>query len=260
MLNRAIGEGALFSIATARTPATVSGILKEVNLELPAIVMTGGAFWDTCTGAYSEVQYMTSEEAHRVVEAYRRHDCSAFLYTLPEAIDPTTGMRRMLIYHFGVMNDQERTFMMERVTNPFKRFEVEESGESMIPETVRNTVLFFGIQPTEKAKKVFADLSELKGINPMFYHDWFGEELAEIEAFPKGSTKAQAIRRLMAKTGARRLVVFGDNLNDLSMMKEADVAVAVGNAKDEVKEAADIVIGNNTTDAVARFILEDYNS
>jgi len=49
-------------------------------------------------------------------------------------------------------------------------------------------------------------------------------------------------------------VVFGDNLNDLPMMAVADVAVAVENALPEVKAKADVVIGPNTDDAVARWI------
>ena len=44
------------------------------------------------------------------------------------------------------------------------------------------------------------------------------------------------------------------------MMQVADVAVAVSNAFPEVKEAADIVIGSNDDDAVAKFILEDFHS
>ncbi len=52
-------------------------------------------------------------------------------------------------------------------------------------------------------------------------------------------------------------MAFGDNINDLPMMREADLAVAVSNALPEVKDAADIVIGANTDDAVARFILYD---
>lgn len=60
-----------------------------------------------------------------------------------------------------------------------------------------------------------------------------------------------------ARTGARRIVVFGDNLNDLPMMRVADVAVAVGNALPAVKEEASIVTGPNTADSVARFIIDD---
>ena len=42
------------------------------------------------------------------------------------------------------------------------------------------------------------------------------------------------------------------------MLAVADVAVAVGNAFPQVKEAADIVIEPNYTDAVARFIEKDF--
>lgn len=59
------------------------------------------------------------------------------------------------------------------------------------------------------------------------------------------------------KTGADRVVAFGDNLNDIPMLQAADVAVAVENALPEVKEIADIVIGPNTDDAVAEFISGD---
>jgi hydroxymethylpyrimidine pyrophosphatase-like HAD family hydrolase len=42
------------------------------------------------------------------------------------------------------------------------------------------------------------------------------------------------------------------------MMQVADVAVAVGNALPEVKAIAHEVIGTNTSNAVARYILSDY--
>lgn len=53
-------------------------------------------------------------------------------------------------------------------------------------------------------------------------------------------------------------MVFGDNLNDLPMMRVADTAVAVGNALPEVREEAAVTIGPNSADSVARFILEDH--
>ena len=72
-------------------------------------------------------------------------------------------------------------------------------------------------------------------------------------------SKASAVTALKSELGADRLVVFGDSLNDLPMFDVADVAVAVGNALPEVKEAADIVIDPNYTDAVARFIYKDFH-
>ena len=67
-------------------------------------------------------------------------------------------------------------------------------------------------------------------------------------------SKAAAIKSLQRRIGADRLVVFGDNINDLSMLAIADEAVAVGNALPEVKEAAGRVISPNTDDSVAKFI------
>ena len=55
-------------------------------------------------------------------------------------------------------------------------------------------------------------------------------------------------------TGCSRVVCFGDNFNDLPMFEAADVAVAVTNAVDEVKNHADFL-----TDDVTRFIEECEN-
>ena len=54
-------------------------------------------------------------------------------------------------------------------------------------------------------------------------------------------------------------MVFGDNLNDIPMLRCADVAVAVENAYPEVKQIAHVVIGPNSSDSVARWILEHHN-
>ena len=163
----------------------------------------------------------------------------------------------MEIYHIGPVNPTERHFMEERLGNPFKRFHVDENGESVIPERIDDAVLFFGMQPNVIATEILERLEKIRGINPMHYHDWYGPDITEIEAFPKEATKARAIKRLEKLVGADRVVAFGDNMNDLSMMEAADWSVAVANAIPEVKRAADEVIGSNSADAVARYILRE---
>lgn len=254
LLNHAISRGALFSIATARTPATVSRIMRGVDMQLPMVVMTGAALWDIRTGKYSEVQYFSPEDVRRVSEAYLSSGSGAFLYTL----NPSGAAGRDIkIYHIGAMTEMERHFMHERIDSPFKEFFVDDEGNSPVPETIGDAVLYFGIRPTAEGENTFGHLSRIEGINPMFYHDWYGPEVAEVEAFPEDATKAKAIKRLAQLAGADRIVVFGDNLNDLSMMRIADWAVAMENAVDEVKYEADEVIGSNEADAVARKILEE---
>ena len=56
------------------------------------------------------------------------------------------------------------------------------------------------------------------------------------------------------------LVAGPDNYNDLPLFEEADETCAVANARDEVKAAADHVIGANTEDGVALWILENWHA
>ena len=41
IINKVIEKGLLFSVATARTPATVMKLLEDVNIQLPMVLMTG---------------------------------------------------------------------------------------------------------------------------------------------------------------------------------------------------------------------------
>lgn len=248
MLNAAIEAGALFSIATARTPSTVSLIMEGVASRLPYIVMTGSAMWDPRTNLYSDLVRLDVTSAEEVVGVFHAHYLPTFIYTLPSDI--------IEIYHYGPMSEGERVFIDERIDSPFKRFHIPPDGTSVLPDPLENAILFYAMQPSLRSEETWRDLCHVKGCNPIYYHDIFGPDTGILEVFSADASKARALRKLREKTGAERTVVFGDNINDLPMMREADLAVAVENAVAEVKEAADVVIGPNTSDSVARFILE----
>lgn len=251
MLTEAIKRGALFSVATARTPATVSGLLKDLPLTLPAVVMTGVSLWHPVTNQYTHTQFMDPQAAKTLIDIYRRHNLPTFIYTINgEKID---------VYHIGEISDLEQAFVDSRAGNPYKTFHLrpEDFPADITAEQLQNVILFYAMQPNAPAKAAYSETSVVPNINPMFYHDIYGDEIALIEAFPKTASKAEGIKRLKADTGADRVVVFGDNLNDLPMMRVADLAVAVGNAVPEVREAADIVIGTNLEDSVPKFILDN---
>ena len=67
------------------------------------------------------------------------------------------------------------------------------------------------------------------------------------------TSKADALEFLMNKLGVSReeLLCCGDNPNDIAMIKLAGIGVAMGNAEDSVKEAADFVTLPNYEDGVA---------
>ncbi|WP_306208610.1 HAD family hydrolase [Actinoplanes sp. RD1] len=79
-----------------------------------------------------------------------------------------------------------------------------------------------------------------------------GEWWLELTALD--ATKATAVGALAAGCGARSLVCFGDNRNDLPMFALAEVALAVANAVPDVRAAATAVIGSNAEDGVAAWV------
>ncbi|MCL2814410.1 MAG: HAD family hydrolase [Oscillospiraceae bacterium] len=52
------------------------------------------------------------------------------------------------------------------------------------------------------------------------------------------------------------IVAFGDDMNDLEMLKNCGIGVAVANAIDEVKAAADYICDSNENDGVAKWLEE----
>ncbi|MDE6322776.1 MAG: HAD hydrolase family protein [Paramuribaculum sp.] len=120
------------------------------------------------------------------------------------------------------------------------------------------TVLQFAIGEAERIYAVAEQLRNRIGCAVSAYPDIFHHDLAMLEIFAPGVSKAAATERLRSLTGADEVVVFGDNLNDLPMMAVADRAIAVGNALEAVRDAADEIIGANSTDSVARYIATHY--
>lgn len=82
MLNEAIASGKLFTVATARTPATVASLMQRVSMNIPAIVMTGAALWNPADGRYSRLRLMEPEAARSLLEVYRTQNCPSFIYSL----------------------------------------------------------------------------------------------------------------------------------------------------------------------------------
>ena len=79
-----------------------------------------------------------------------------------------------------------------------------------------------------------------------------------IEVMDEGASKGASMSWLVAELGGTLAdtIAFGDNFNDIEMLQAAGLGVAVANAEDEVRTAADIVAASNDEDGVARTIIE----
>jgi hydroxymethylpyrimidine pyrophosphatase-like HAD family hydrolase len=73
---------------------------------------------------------------------------------------------------------------------------------------------------------------------------------------PKGISKATGLQEVCKLLGITmdQIVAFGDSRNDLKMIQAAGLGVAMGNAQDVVKQAADHVTLTNVEHGIAAFI------
>ena len=70
------------------------------------------------------------------------------------------------------------------------------------------------------------------------------------------SSKWVAINSLVDKIGINKenIIAFGDDVNDLEMIKNAGIGVAMENAEEQLKKIANYITDTNVNDGVAKFL------
>ena len=244
ILNDLIAAGVLITAATARARESARRALAGVDLRLPVAFLNGGYLADLHGGPIQGGFPLPAETAAALIEDYLRRDLHPRVYTVDAAGEEH-------VYHQGTFNPCEQEHLIERLAGGDRRFRRVADLTAACAETIVavNAVDTAGrLQAMHEAWRGRADVHchYSPDIYVLGYH-W-------LEICERRAHKGEAARALMALTGADRLVCFGDNTNDLPMFAAADEGYAVGNAHPEVRAAATAVLGDHTTDAVARRI------
>lgn len=245
-------RGALITVATARTPATVVPLMRDCHTRVPYVTMTGAAVWDPVRAEYVDLTLLDDDTARFVKHVMESHGLHPFVYTI------TPDRRMLAAYHNGPVSRAERSFADLRRGLPLKQFYFD--APAGLADSLPRTILYFAIGEVETTRAVAERLRAAGNCAVSSYTDSTIPGYGIIEVLAPGIDKGAVVRRVAERVGATRIVAFGDNLNDLPLLGVADLPVAVGNALPEVKAAAAEVIGTNDTDAVARFIEADFLS
>jgi len=242
VINRLTDRGMCFTFATARSPYTALPLTSRLRVNVPCIMFNGVLIYDTVRSEYVVKRRIPEESARLVAQAYKSCGTNCIIYKFVEGV---------LSACYSELSPQiMRDFAEERIKHygkPFIRFDD-------IAEAADGDALFFTtVGERSRVEPVRDIVKDIPGVGYAFYEDtytgaWY------LEVFSSEATKAGGVRYLRENYGFDRVVVFGDNLNDLPMFEEADVKVAVGNAREEVKAAADCVIGTNDKDGVAEWL------
>ena len=243
ILNPLLDKGLAFTVATARTPATVVPMLSNLHTRLPFIVMNGAATWDAARGDYSHVNVIEPRTVNAICCIYACHGIEPFVYRRYGHL--------IQAHHIGRMSAQEEAFVDERQGLELKKFVLDSPPHE---QCTADAMLIFSMQNYERLRPVYEQVKAEVDCAAVFYHDIFDPASGLLEIYAPGVSKAAAVKRMQAQVGAERLVVFGDNRNDIPMMQVATRSVAVENAFPEVKAIAHEIIPPNTANAVPHYI------
>ena len=247
ILNDLLQRGLLFTVATARSAATAAAVLKPLALTLPGVLLNGALFYDFAAKQYTGCCPIAQKDAALVLQFCRRHGRTPFLYLMEQ--------NEICVLFEQLANDCERRFYEERRGKAYKRFE--QTADLQVPAQSRP--VYFTMQDSyQRLRPLYDSLCKVAGIRCVFYRDIYDQNNYYLEVFSRSASKSNGAAQIKEALGADRLVAFGDNDNDIDLLRAADVGVVVAGASPGARQAADIVIGSNEKDAVATWIAQNW--
>lgn len=243
ILSALLEKGLPLTAATARTSFSVMPILAGMPMKLPLILQNGAVLHDPAADRIVSAAAIAPEAFLQICALYRRFQRNGFVFCVPadhlECCYTTLSTPHMQRYY------RERR---EKYGKPFVQVETLETLAEQHPVYLSLNA------PKQELDPVFAAVKAVPGVSVAYYRDVYEPEIWYLEVSAPEASKFHGIQKLRELTGAKHVIGFGDNLNDLPLFEACDYKIAVGNAAEELKALADEVIGKNTEDAVARWL------
>jgi len=218
-------QGIMIGVSTSRSEKNSMEFIAKLN---PDVVISSGGALVKYKETYIYKAEFTKTETREIIQKARRicgEDCEITVDTVDAhywnyKIDP---------------KQQDRSWGDSIYTN-FKDF---------CQESLKICVELFDECAAKKLKENLPDCDCVRFSDGYWY-----------KFTKKTATKENAIMYLCRACGicTDAIIAFGDDYADIGMLKLCGVGVAMGNAIDAVKEAADQVIGDNDNDGIGSYL------
>lgn len=224
--------GGIFTIATGRGYSMARSIAEKLKLDVPAVIFNGAAVYD-----FNEDKFLWRCEIGSHAMEYIKRITERFPDIGIEVLHEQT-------VYVPFLNETEQWHLdLEGVIPDLTPLdELPRDGWLKVlcaypPDKMDEVVEFIKSSDMTNAQWVRSA--------PMFY-----------ECLPEGIDKSAGYKQLIRLLNAedRFTAAAGDFMNDAAMIKQANLGAAVASAQPEVKAAADIVVCDNNSGAIAEII------
>lgn len=231
-------QGGLFTFATGRMEKSIYPYIDKLEIDIPVIVYNGAMVYCPITNKalYKKQLYVSQSMWNELLN--NDLEVGIFIYK------------------------DSKPFVLKRnsIVDEFEKKEKVNCEQGRLEDFIDVPVTKILVIMRERSRH--EDVPELKNmekklVEGKFECDTVFSESNYLEILPKGSSKGAALKELANYLNVTdlQIIAIGDNLNDIPLLKSADIGVAVQNARSGLKEAADkIVEQSNDEDAIAHVI------
>ena len=207
-------KGAMISVATARTPATVDRLLSHTYTTIPFITFTGATMWDRTSRRYIDPQLIGQPVRDRILAILAAEGIHPFIYTIaPDSI--------IHAYYSGPVNHAVRKFADERSRLELKRMHI--NTEKMPYGT--EPILIFALGPLESLQRAASRLEASECCSFSCYPDIFNPANGYLEIFDRGVSKASAVRRRERRKESADVVIGPNTADSVALFIEKDTGI-----------------------------------
>ena len=232
-------EGGTVCLSTGRTAAALSPIVSRYKGIGPSVVANGSMIYNVETKQVLYRKRLTKADKELTLE---------ILSLYPDAgIEMHNGDRVIVINRTNESDDHENYEKIPTVFLP---------KESIFDYDIEKILFLF---PNKERRASAAAFAQAKNSSCTFAYSAAlisGKKRYYLEQLPNDTSKAKTLQKLidMFSFDHQKVFAIGDYYNDLEMIKSAYISACPNTSPDEIKAAADYVVGSPQDGAVADFI------
>ncbi|MDY0074377.1 MAG: Cof-type HAD-IIB family hydrolase [Acholeplasmataceae bacterium] len=235
-------EGHLIVLATGRPYNGAIGKYEEIGLDTPLITDNGGSIENPMDSAFAKQRtYIPVHMMHKLFTFAKDMIISSF-FSIDDVVYAYKYDKKLEEFFSGIHSDRV-------VEGDYTDFQVEPTG------------MVFLIQ-SDKQEPFESYIQEQFG-HTLSQRLWGVENgYAVYEVYLKHVSKASAIKYLLDyyQLPNEQWIALGDGINDVEMIRDAHVGVAMKNGVKELHEVADIITEEtHDEEAVAQFLIQFFN-
>lgn len=240
-IKQAREKGLKVFIVTGRHHTAVRPYYAELELDTPVVCCNGTYLYDFHQDRVLSSNPLSHQQAHHLVESATQQGIHVAVYTRNSMVV------EQLNTHFVKLLKWVNS--VDEAVRPDVR-QVDSLHEYMDSEEIIWKVLIS--DPDIAKMQKFVQNLPLDQFSP----EWSWVDRVDITA--QGNSKGKLLAELLAKEqiSSEQVIAFGDNFNDISMLKMVGMGVAMAEAEPEVQQSAKKVIGSHNEDSIAKALKE----